>query len=170
MNVVIDRDGKESTVQVVPEAVKADGKSIGRFGSYPPTENGFLKVISSSGTTVVSTAGLILTNLQKIVTGQFSLDMLAGPVGIYDMTGEVAKQGVLTLMQFAAFLSINLGIVNLLPIPALDGGRLLFLFVEAIRGKPINREKEALVVFIGVAFLMLLMLVVTWNDIQRLFL
>ncbi len=73
-------------------------------------------------------------------------------------------------MQFAAFLSINLGIVNLLPIPALDGGRLLFLFVEAIRGKPINREKEALVVFIGVAFLMLLMLVVTWNDIQRLFL
>lgn len=170
MNVVIDRDGKESTVQVVPEAVKADGKSIGRFGSYPPTENGFLKVISSSGTTVISTAGLILTNLQKIVTGQFSLDMLAGPVGIYDMTGEVAKQGVLTLMQFAAFLSINLGIVNLLPIPALDGGRLLFLFVEAIRGKPINREKEALVVFIGVAFLMLLMLVVTWNDIQRLFL
>lgn len=60
--------------------------------------------------------------------------------------------------------------MNLLPIPALDGGRLLFLFVEAIRGKPINREKEALVVFIGVAFLMLLMLVVTWNDIQRLFL
>ncbi|WGV01400.1 RIP metalloprotease RseP [Bacillus altitudinis] len=170
MNVVIDRDGKESTIQVVPEAVKAEGKTIGRFGSYPPTENGFLKVISSSGTTVISTAGLILTNLQKIVTGQFSLDMLAGPVGIYDMTGEVAKQGVLTLMQFAAFLSINLGIVNLLPIPALDGGRLLFLFVEAIRGKPINREKEALVVFIGVAFLMLLMLVVTWNDIQRLFL
>ena len=110
-----------------------------------------------------------LNELAKIVTGQFSLDMLAGPVGIYDMTGEVAKQGVLTLMQFAAFLSINLGIVNLLPIPALDGGRLLFLFVEAIRGKPINREKEALVVFIGVAFLMLLMLVVTWNDIQRLF-
>lgn len=74
--------------------------------------------------------------------------MLSGPVGIYDMTDQVAKTGIVNLFQFAAFLSINLGIVNLLPIPALDGGRLLFLFIEAIRGKPINREK-AFVVFIG---------------------
>jgi regulator of sigma E protease len=73
-------------------------------------------------------------------------------------------------MSWAAILSINLGIVNLLPIPALDGGRLLFFLVEALRGKPIDRQKEGVVHFIGFALLMLLMLVVTWNDIQRFFL
>ncbi|MDI6582562.1 site-2 protease family protein, partial [Bacillus subtilis] len=76
-------------------------------------------------------------------TGQINLALLSRPVGIYDMTDQVAKTWIVNLFQFAAFLRINLGIVNLLPIPALDGGRLLFLFIEAIRGKPINREKEA---------------------------
>lgn len=75
--------------------------------------------------------------------------MLSGPVGIYDMTDQVAKTGLVNLFQFAAFLSINLGIVNLLPIPALDGGRLLFLFIEAIRGKPINRKRSICCVYRG---------------------
>lgn len=73
-------------------------------------------------------------------------------------------------MRWAAILSINLGIMNLLPLPALDGGRLMFFGVEALRGKPIDRHKEGMVHFIGFALLMLLMLVVTWNDIQRFFL
>ena len=73
-------------------------------------------------------------------------------------------------MKWAAVLSINLGIVNLLPIPALDGGRLVFFAVEAVRGKPIDRQKEGVVHFTGFALLMLLMLVVTWNDIQSFFL
>ncbi len=73
-------------------------------------------------------------------------------------------------MKWGAILSINLGIVNLLPLPALDGGRLLFFAIEAVRGKPVDRQKEGMVHFIGFALLMLLMLVVTWNDIQKFFL
>lgn len=72
-------------------------------------------------------------------------------------------------MYWGAMLSINLGIMNLLPLPALDGGRLLFFGFEAIRGKPIDRQKEGMVHFVGIVLLMLLMVVVTWNDIQRLF-
>jgi regulator of sigma E protease len=108
--------------------------------------------------------------LGKLVTGQFSINMLSGPVGIYVSTDTVAKSGIYYLMRWAAILSINLGIMNLLPIPALDGGRLMFFAVEALRGKPIDRQKEGMVHFIGFALLMLLMLVVTWNDIQRFFL
>ncbi|MBL6008463.1 RIP metalloprotease RseP [Bacillus halotolerans] len=171
IDVEVNRDNKTLHISVTPEAVKDENKkTIGRFGSYAPTEKGVLSAVAYGATSTVDVTKAILTNLSKLVTGQFKIDMLSGPVGIYDMTDQVAKTGIINLFQFAAFLSINLGIVNLLPIPALDGGRLLFLFIEAIRGKPINREKEAFVVFIGVAFLMLLMLVVTWNDIQRLFL
>ncbi|MFN2746260.1 MULTISPECIES: RIP metalloprotease RseP [Bacillus] len=170
LKIVLTRDNVKLTKYVTPEAVKSGDETIGRFGAYNPVEKGIFTSISYGATETVTVAQSIFTNLGKLVTGQFSIDMLAGPVGIYDMTDQVAKTGVINLLKLAAFLSINLGIVNLLPIPALDGGRLLFLFIEAIRGKPINREKEAFVVFIGVAFLMLLMLVVTWNDIQRLFL
>lgn len=170
LKIVVMRDNVKVTKYVTPEAVKAGDETVGRFGAYNPVKTGILTSISYGATETATVAQSIVTNLGKLVTGQFSIDMLAGPVGIYDMTDQVAKTGVINLLKLAAFLSINLGIVNLLPIPALDGGRLLFLFIEAIRGKPINREKEAFVVFVGVAFLMLLMLVVTWNDIQRLFL
>ena len=104
-----------------------------------------------------------------LVTGKFTIDPLSGPVVIYKATEEVAKYGVFNLMNWAAILSINLGIMNLLPLPALDGGRLLFFFLEAIRGKPVDKQKEGMVHFIGIILLMLLMLVVTWNDIQRFF-
>nr|WGD69049.1 RIP metalloprotease RseP [Bacillus subtilis] len=171
MDVAVKRDNKTLHISVTPEAVKDENKkTIGRFGSYAPTEKGVLSAVAYGATSTVDIGNQILETFGNLVTGQFKINMLAGPVGIYDMTDQVAKTGLVNLVRFGAFLSINLGIVNLLPIPALDGGRLLFLFIEAIRGKPINREKEAFVVFIGVAFLMLLMLVVTWNDIQRLFL
>ncbi|MDX1771510.1 MAG: RIP metalloprotease RseP, partial [Planococcaceae bacterium] len=107
--------------------------------------------------------------LGMLVTGQFTIDALSGPVGIYKATEEVAQYGVFNLMNWAAILSINLGIMNLLPLPALDGGRLLFFLFEAIRGKPIDRQKEGMVHFVGIMLLMVLMVVVTWNDIQRFF-
>jgi regulator of sigma E protease len=98
------------------------------------------------------------------------LNQMGGPVAIFKLTGDAADRGTSTLIFWAALLSINLGIFNLLPIPALDGGRLVFLAVEAIRGKPIDPAKESIVHFIGFAFLMLLIIIVTWNDIQKLFL
>lgn len=107
--------------------------------------------------------------LGLLVTGHFTLDALSGPVGIYKATEEVAKYGFMTLMNWAAVLSINLGIMNLLPLPALDGGRLLFFGYEAVRGKPIDKQKEGMVHFVGFALLMVLMIAVTWNDIQKFF-
>ncbi len=104
-----------------------------------------------------------------LVTGQFTIDALSGPVGIYKTTEEVAQYGIFTLMSWAGMLSINLGIMNLLPLPALDGGRLMFFVLEALRGKPVDKQKEGMVHFVGIMLLMLLMIVVTWNDIQRFF-
>lgn len=167
---VVSRGDETMNVTVTPKPQTVDGEKIGIMGVYNPTEKGFFSPYIYALNTTVDNSTAIIQHLGRLVTGQVSIDALAGPVGIYDMTDQVARTGIMNLLYFAAFLSVNLGVINLLPIPALDGGRLLFLFVEAIRGKPINREKEAFVVFIGVAFLMLLMLVVTWNDIQRLFL
>lgn len=166
----INRGGQNLEVEVVPEASKVGEETIGRIGAYNPVEKSFVGSLKYGVTETFNWTKEIVLGLGKLVTGQFSIDMLSGPVGIYDMTDQVAKTGIINLMSWAAILSINLGIVNLLPIPALDGGRLLFFLVEALRGKPIDRQKEGVVHFIGFALLMLLMLVVTWNDIQRFFL
>ncbi|HLR40586.1 MAG TPA: RIP metalloprotease RseP, partial [Virgibacillus sp.] len=137
---------------------------------YQGFEKSFLKTFKYGFVQTYETTKLILTNLGMLITGQYSLDMLSGPVGIYDATDQVVQTGFMNFLMWTAMLSINLGIVNLVPLPALDGGRLLFVGIEAVRGKPIDPQKEGIVHFIGFALLMLLMLVVTWNDIQRLFL
>lgn len=167
---VVERDGETLEIPVTPKEVERDGEKIGIVGVYAPTEKSFMQVLAFGFTETYEWTVRIFEMLGKLITGQFSIDMLSGPVGIYVSTEEVAKSGILTLIQWAGVLSINLGIMNLLPIPALDGGRLTFFAVEAVRGKPLDRQKEGIVHFIGFALLMLLMLVVTWNDIQRFFL
>ncbi|RFU71383.1 RIP metalloprotease RseP [Peribacillus saganii] len=167
---VVERDGKTLEVPVTPKEIEREGEKIGVIGVYPPVEKSPLKAISYGFTETYFWTKQIFVMLGQLVTGQFSIDALSGPVGIYVSTEQVAKSGFFYLMKWAGVLSINLGIMNLLPIPALDGGRLMFFLVEALRGKPIDRQKEGLVHFIGFALLMLLMLVVTWNDIQRFFL
>ncbi|MFZ3587886.1 RIP metalloprotease RseP [Bacillus sp. DJP31] len=171
----IQRNGTSSDVMITPEKAKLPENSasteepFGVIGVYGPIEKNIVSSLSYGFTETYFWTKEIVTGLGKLITGQFSIDMLSGPVGIYDATNEVAQTGIYNLMRWGAILSINLGIVNMLPLPALDGGRLMFFLVEAVRGKPIDRQKEGLVHFIGFAFLMLLMLVVTWNDIQRIF-
>lgn len=165
------RDGKEMTVDVTPKATETeDGKTIGLIGVYSPMEKSPLKAVQYGAIETYTWTKEILGAVGKLVTGQFSIDALSGPVGIYKSTDTVAQSGIYYLMKWAGILSINLGIMNLLPFPALDGGRLLFFAIEAVRGKPIDRNKESMVHFVGFALLMLLMIVVTWNDIQRFFL
>jgi regulator of sigma E protease len=166
----IERDGKIMEIPVTTAEKKIDGQTIGLIGVYSPIEESPLKAITYGAKETYSWTIEIFSMLGKLITGQFSIDALSGPVGIYQSTDMVAKSGIYYLMKWAGILSINLGIMNLLPIPALDGGRLMFFAVEALRGKPIDRQKEGLVHFIGFALLMLLMIVVTWNDIQRFFL
>ncbi|MFX3624654.1 MAG: RIP metalloprotease RseP [Ectobacillus sp.] len=166
----IERNNEEMTIPVTPDAQKEGNEEVGRLGMYSPVEKSLLGSVQLGFEQTYKWTKLVFVSLVQLITGQFSIDALSGPVGIYNLTGEVAKSGVINLLGLTAALSINLGLFNLLPIPALDGGRLTFFLVEALRGKPIDRQKEGLVHFVGFALLMLLMLVVTWNDIKKFFL
>ncbi|WP_035098214.1 RIP metalloprotease RseP [Anoxybacteroides tepidamans] len=166
----IQRGEKVLDVSVTPEAKTVQGETIGLIGVYSPMEKSILGSFKQGALETYYWTKQIVSGLGHLITGQFSLDMLSGPVGIAVSTNKVAQSGIYYVMKWGAILSINLGIVNLLPLPALDGGRLLFFAIEGLRGKPIDRQKEGMVHFIGFALLMLLMLVVTWNDIQKFFL
>ena len=118
-----------------------------------------------------------IDSLKMLVTGQIGFDQLSGPVGIVDVVDDSYQQSkaygakivFAQLLYIGILISANLGVMNLLPLPALDGGRLVFLFVEAVRKKRIPPEKEAYVHMVGIALLMLLMVVVMFNDIRRVF-
>lgn len=171
LNMVVQRGNSEEPIIITPkEVTNPQGEKIGQIGVELALEKSFTKTFKYGFVQTYETTKMIITNLVMLITGQYSLDMLSGPVGIYDATDQVVKTGLTNFFIWTAMLSINLGIINLVPLPALDGGRLLFVGIEAIRGKPIDPQKEGIVHFIGFALLMLLMIVVTWNDIQRLFL
>lgn len=109
------------------------------------------------------------TLIRDLIIGTGASDSVGGPIRIAQMTGEVARFGFVNLLNFTALLSLNLAVINFLPFPALDGGRILFLLIEKIKGRPVKRETEAIVHNIGFMFLMLLILLVTYKDIVRLF-
>lgn len=139
-----------------------------------------LTVTSYSAKATASYARLIWISLSDLVSGKYKINDLSGPVGIVgaidDVVGSQTEQPAINwselisnILSMAAFLSINVGIFNLLPIPALDGGRLVFLIVEGIRRKPINREVEGYIHFAGLALFMILMVVITVSDVKKLF-
>lgn len=169
LTMLVDRAGEERELNVVPRTEQIEDITIGQIGVTPYVERSIVKAVPFSITETYEWSKLIFESVVMLVTGQFSIDMLGGPVAIYDATDQIVQTGFWNFINWTAALSVNLGIINLLPLPALDGGRLLFIGIEAVRGKPISTEKEGLVHFIGFALLMLLMIIVTWNDIQRLF-
>ncbi|HLR69995.1 MAG TPA: RIP metalloprotease RseP [Pseudogracilibacillus sp.] len=171
IDIKVLREGSEEPLTITPKEVEGiDGEPQGQVGVLLASEKSFFKTFKWGFTQTITTTKLIIKSLFMLVTGQLSLDMLSGPVGIYDYTDQVVQTGFMNFLQWTAMLSINLGIINLVPLPALDGGRLLFVGIEALRGKPVDPQKEGMVHVIGFALIMLLMIVVTWNDIQRLFL
>lgn len=165
----VERDGQPVSLEITPNSVENGEQTIGQIGIQSPLEKSVLGSFSYGATQTYEWTVLIFQLLGNLITGQFSIDDLSGPVGIYKATEEVAKFGIFNLMNWTAVLSINLGIMNLLPLPALDGGRLLFFGFEALRGRPIDKQREGMVHFVGIMLLMVLMVVVTWNDIQRFF-
>ncbi len=171
LTMTVERDGMTEQLEVVPKKVEIEeDMTIGQIGISALYEKSLMKSVQFGFTYTYEVSTLIFKSLGMLISGQYSLDMLAGPVGIYDLTDQVVQTGFMNFLMWTAILSVNLGIVNLLPLPALDGGRLLFVGIEAVRGQPIDPQKEGLVHVIGFLLLMLLMIVVTWNDIQRLFL
>src|SRR5699024_8552059 len=133
---------------------------------FKPISDGFEQTLSAGK--MIFTA--IVSMIASIFTGEFSFDMLNGPVGIYHSVDSVVKTGIINLISWTALLSVNLGLMNLLPIPALDGGRILFVLYEAIFIKPVNKKDESTIIAIGAVFVLVIMVLVTWNDIQRYFL
>lgn len=163
--------GDVYTETVTPQAVVADeGVTVGQIGVHVFMDNSFMSKISFGFTETWSLIKSLFTSIVLLFTGQFSLNDLGGPVAIFNITGEVTRTaGLMGIVSFVGFLSVNLGLMNLLPIPALDGGKLILNLIEAVRGKPLNSEKEAIINLVGAILLIILMVVVTWNDIQRYF-
>lgn len=167
---IIDRSGKDQTLTVTPKKVKESGQTVGVIGinRYMKTDIG--SILISGFTQTWNMAMALFAALWNMVSGHFSLNDLGGPVAIFANTSQAAQGGVSGVLYFLAFLSLNLGIVNLLPIPALDGGKILLNFIEGIRRKPLSQNVETAITLVGVGFLLLLMVLVTWNDIERYFL
>lgn len=105
--------------------------------------------------------------MSNLLQGRASSEEVVGPIGMVHFVGEAARTGIYSLLSLAAVISINLAILNILPFPALDGGRLIFILIEMIKGKPINPEKEGFVHFIGFVVLIILMIFVVYKDIIR---
>ncbi|WP_415640004.1 RIP metalloprotease RseP [Paenibacillus sediminis] len=168
MEWTVRRGDQEFKLTITPREMK--GEEGGKVGITPelPTRRATLwETISGSSEAMVSTTKIIFQGFAHVIA-QFSINDLGGPVRTAQVTGEIAQRGFDQLTYWAGILSLYLGIFNLLPIPAMDGSRLVFLGVEAVRGKPIDPNREGMVHFIGFAMLFLLMLAVTYNDILRL--
>jgi len=160
---------KTEQIKLTPKTVDQSGQKFGLIGITAKLDSSVLGKIKYGFTYSWSTSLTIFHALGKMVSGGFNINQLSGPVGIYSMTSKVASTGLINIILFTSMLSMNLGIVNLIPIPALDGGKILLNIVEAIRRKPIPEEYENVITLIGVGILVLLMVAVTWNDIQRFF-
>ena len=132
-------------------------------------EKTFANVIEQSFYRSISTVKMIWQSLIDLITGRYGLEQMSGPVGITAVVSEVAKSSFTDYLYLVVVITINLGIFNLLPLPALDGGRLIFQIIELIRRRPVKPEFEGYVHFIGIVLLMLLMVVITFKDVMNLF-
>lgn len=170
LQLTVNRDGQELKIAVIPELDQEN--KVGLIGITPQEPKwrplGVWAGIGEGLKRTYEFTSLTLQGLLQMVTGQASSADIAGPVGIVNMIGESARFGLIYLANLTALISISLGLFNLLPIPALDGGRLLFILIEIIRGRPVNPARENMVHLIGFALLLILMMLVTYRDILRL--
>ena len=163
--------GSEVTYKVKPKKVKENGEESYRYGLgiQQKKTKGFGSAFVYTWKKTCSIFKQMYITLAYLFTGGIRLNQLAGPVGIYSIVGEQSKAGIANLLYLMAFLSINVGVINLLPIPAFDGGHILFIIIEKIKGSPVDPELENKIHSVFLVLLMLLMVVITFNDILRLF-
>jgi len=172
-----ERGGERVTLQVTPEKRTVEDEfgnthTIGLLGvtgsEVAYKRYGPASALWEAGQQTVRITGATLQAVGQIIAGERSADQLGGPVKIAQMSGEVADTGVTNLVWFMAVLSINLGLVNLFPIPMLDGGHLLFYAIEAVRGRPLGERAQEYGFRIGLALVLTLLVFVTWNDLAQL--
>ncbi len=168
---VVKPNGYEVKYEVQPKKVKEDGKESYYFGLTIQQEktHGFLNAIKYTGVKFCSLIKQMFLTVKFLITGDIGVNQLSGPVGIYNVVGQQSKGGLANILFLIAYLSINVGFLNLLPIPAFDGGHILFILIEMIRRKPVNPNVENYIHAVGLALLMLLMVFVTIHDIIMLF-
>ena len=164
LDVTISEKGSDKQVTVTPE------ESQGRYllGVQPGIKSDFVSMFVGGFTTAADSALRILSELKNLIF-QPDLNKLGGPVAIFKASSDAAKNGIENVLYFLAVISINIGIFNLIPIPALDGGKIVLNILEAIRRKPLKQEIETYITLAGVVIMVVLMIAVTWNDIMRLF-
>lgn len=175
LQMVIRRGDTTFETQLIPHWSEEEGRALigvtlSAYYRYETLPCSFLEAAAESWNTCLYAGGVIINALKDLVTTGEGLDQTAGPVGVVSMVSQqVAVGGLETFLNYLVVISINLGIMNLLPIPGLDGSRLIFMIIEAIRRKPIAPQKEATVHLIGMLFLFALMIFFTFKDIMRLF-
>jgi len=182
MTLKVIRDGMEQLVQITPDTVKGDnGEPMGQIGAHAPEEfaqfpdfmirdqqYGPIAAIGKSISYAWSRVELTLMSIGKMVTGKISLDNLSGPITIAKVAGDSAGYGIEAFLGFMAYLSISLGVLNLLPIPVLDGGHLMYYLVEMIKGSPVSEKAQALGNSLGLGLLVMFMGLAFYNDIMGL--
>ena len=164
------RNSEEMTAQIIPASLAFNGETLGRIGIDSASKRNpisFLKAVRRSATETINLSTAIFGYVKGIVLGEHSSKDLAGPVGIFQMVGQSAERGFSYLLWFMAMLSINLGVLNLLPIPMLDGGHLIILTIEGITRRDLSARHKIWLQQVGFAFLLFLIIYVTFNDIGR---
>jgi regulator of sigma E protease len=176
----IERGGTTQSVEVVPAAVSAGGKRIGRIGAAPQmsashAEKMLIRVqhgpFESLWKALVKTGDIAVFSLKmlgKMLLGEVSWKHLSGPVTIADFAGQSAAMGWVSYLTFLALISISLGVLNLLPIPLLDGGHLMYYAIELVKGKPVSERAMELGQRVGLALLLVMMAFAFYNDLNRL--
>jgi regulator of sigma E protease len=175
----IERDGESLIIEAVPKLVERDGEQVGQLGvrlsstgKFPEehmrdVDYNVLTAIPRSIRETYESSAFVLKSIGKLVVGDLSPKNLSGPITIAKVAGESAASGIDNFIRFVAILSIMLGVMNLLPIPVLDGGHLMYYFIEIIKGSPVSDRIQMVGYKVGFSMLMGLMVFATYNDIMR---
>jgi regulator of sigma E protease len=180
VNLVISRDGEIVNLVIKPQAITHDNKQVGYIGVAPKVEPwpatylieltyGPIEAVSESAKRTWNLTSLTFGMIGKLITGDVSIKNLSGPIGIAQGAGNSASHGFVYFLSFLALISINLGIINLLPLPVLDGGHLVYYFIELITGKEVSESTQAVGYKFGALALLMLMAIGLFNDFSRIF-
>lgn len=165
LQITLLRDGHEMSVTATAEYDKESERA--KIGIKPEITHNVIDGVVTGVKNTGNMTVMMYDTIRQLITGDVSVKELSGPVGIVYAVNDTAKAGAIYVVYLSALLSLNLAIMNMLPLPALDGGRLLFLLIRKITGKRVTDEMEGRIHFIGIVLLMLLMVFVTWNDIVK---
>jgi regulator of sigma E protease len=171
LSMMIDRSGNDKVLSVTPESKESDGRRIGllgiRGGAVQYTHVSVPAALLGGVTHTWTITAETVSGLAQMISGARGTDELGGPLRIAQLSGQVAELGVASLISFIAVLSVNLGLINLFPIPVLDGGHLMFYLMEALRGRPLPPRAQEYGFRAGLALLASLFVFATWNDLTH---